>query len=162
MAVLAGDAASRIDLIRNVACAADEALQAKQSSDSGTARPLSSQSVRSPTMRHLKSRWSCDRRSPCPLPAGAPPRCNTCSRRVGERLLLQLHVGGHVVAGVVVRQVEHAVSHVWMPAMVMNWCLWPGARGSRWNLETVASSRFFFQLRGGEQFCDSSWSGYFF
>src|SRR5476651_2552718 len=31
---------------------------------------------------------------------------------VSEFLLLQLHVGGHVVAGVVVRQVEHAVPHV--------------------------------------------------
>src|SRR5471032_1351849 len=31
---------------------------------------------------------------------------------VSEFLFLQLHVGGHVVAGVVVRQVEHAVPHV--------------------------------------------------
>src|SRR5471032_2376673 len=31
---------------------------------------------------------------------------------VSEFLLLQLHIGGHVVAGVVVRQVEHAVPHV--------------------------------------------------
>ncbi|MNL00956.1 hypothetical protein D3C87_1214080 [compost metagenome] len=31
---------------------------------------------------------------------------------VSEFLLLQLHVGSHVVAGVVVRQVEHAVPHV--------------------------------------------------
>ncbi len=31
---------------------------------------------------------------------------------VSEFLLLQFHVGGHVVAGVVVRQVEHAVPHV--------------------------------------------------
>ncbi|MCY1457864.1 hypothetical protein D9M71_751920 [compost metagenome] len=36
------------------------------------------------------------------------------------------------------------------------------ADSSRWNLAMVASSRFFFQLKEGEQLYDRIWSGYSF
>src|SRR5215472_448764 len=39
----------------------------------------------------------------------------------------------------------------WKPASVTNWNLYPMAPSSRWNLAMVASSRFFFQLKLGEQ-----------